>query len=765
LPAKNVYTTVEGQKLKLSNLDKIIYQESELSKAEIIQYALKIAPYMLPFVKGRPLTLIRFPDGIGLKRFYTKNKPSWTPGWMPYTTLPWDEDNDYLLANEAPHIVWLANLAALEIHTMNSTLNNIEKPDQFIIDLDPPENEDFESVKTLSFELKSFLENYDYLPFAKLSGGKGIHITVPLKTNYSYDDLIKSVKDLMKTFIKSHPNTTLFVHKDKRKHKTLLDIYRNHPGNTTIAPYSLRGKIGAPVSIPLKWEEIEQAKSAQDFNLKNVFDYLDKKGCAWKNFYKNLATLHDKNTQIPVGVNLKEYEKKRDFTTTSEPSGDVTVNGNVEVDGKFVIHLHQATNLHYDLRLGNDGVLKSWAIPKGLPIEKDVKRLAIQTEDHPAKYIDFEGIIPKEEYGGGQMWVFETGTFKWLKKSSKSYKIKLKGKQLEATYSLYKMKDGDWIIEKSASTDLSFFEKGMQPMLCDAAKKLPSKSKDYLYEIKWDGIRAIWYKRKDEIQLISRSGRSIIDKFPEFNNPKILKVQNAIIDCELVCLDDAGKPIFSNIISRMHMTGKQRIASATKSKPAYLYAFDCLYLDGLNLCSFPLQQRKAWLNTIFRSGNTARLSETLEDGKALFEAAKAMSLEGIMAKQRKGKYYAGERSNTWKKIKFRQTFEAQIIGYTKGKGDRIDLFGALHLAKLKDDGWEYYGKVGTGFDHKKMKEIWKQLNILKNTKKPIEQSIEEENRTTWIEPEYCCKVEFASFSSNGTLREPVFLGMWLINES
>jgi len=762
LPAKNVYTTVEDQKLKLSNLDKLIYKESEISKAEIIQYALKIAPFMLPYVKGRPLTLIRFPDGIGLKRFYTKNKPSWTPDWMPYTTLPWDEENDYLVANETPHLVWLANLAALEIHTMNSTLNNIEKPNQFIIDLDPPENENFESVKTLAFELKSFLEDYDYPSFAKLSGGKGIHISVPIKTNYSYDDVIKSVKGLMKTFITTHPNATLFVHKEKRKGKTLLDIYRNHPGNTTIAPYSLRGKIGAPVSMPLSWNEIEKAKTAQDFNLNNVFGYLKEKGCAWKNFYKNPSILHNQKTQVAVQKNLKEYNWKRDFTATLEPSPDIKINANIEVDGKFVIHIHQATNLHYDLRLGSEGVLKSWAIPKGLPIEKDIKRLAIQTEDHPAKYIDFEGIIPKEEYGGGQMWVFETGTFEWLKKTKTSYKIKLKGKQIEATYSLYKMKAGDWIVERSESTDLSFFVKGIQPMLCDAAKKLPTKATNYLYEIKWDGIRAIWYKRKDEIQLISRSGRSIIDRFPEFNNPKIVKVENAIIDCELVCLDEKGKPVFSDVISRMHLTGTKNIASATKTKPAYLYAFDCLYLDGLNLCLLPLQQRKAWLNTIFKSGNITRLSETLEDGKALFEASRAMGLEGIMAKQLEGKYYPGDRSNTWQKIKHRQTFEALIIGYTKGKGDRIDLFGALHLAKPIEDGWQYFGKVGTGFGNEKMKQIWKQLKVVATIKKPIKESVEEENRTTWIEPNYCCKVEFASFSSNNTLREPVFLDMWLV---
>jgi len=137
-----------------------------------------------------------------------------------------------------------------------------------------------------------------------------------------------------------------------------------------------------------------------------------------------------------------------------------------------------------------------------------------------------------------------------------------------------------------------------------------------------------------------------------------------------------------------------------------------------------------------------------------------MGLEGIMAKQRKGKYYPDQRSNTWQKIKFRETFEAQIIGYTKGKGDRVELFGALHLAKFTEDRWQYFGKVGTGFDHKKMESIFKKLSKVEVTKKPIKENIEEASKTTWIEPQYWCKVEFASFSSNNTLREPVFLEMW-----
>lgn len=761
MPSKPIYTEVEGQRLKLTNLEKELYAGKAYSKAEIISYALEVAPFMLPHVKGRPLTLIRFPDGVGGKTFYTKNKPSWTPDWIPTTYLPWDEENEYLLANNAANLVWLANLAALEIHTMNSRIDQINRPDQFVVDLDPPEDFGFEEVRQVAFKMKTFLESYGYFPFGKLSGGKGIHLVVPVMPRWDYDTMMVTVKGLMKEFIKSNPDTTLLVHKNRRADKILLDIYRNHPGNTTVAPYSLRGKTGAPVSIPLTWDEIEKVESAQAFDLDQTLKYLRKNGDAWVGFAEKAAKLHDQTIVVGMTKGLEDYDAKRNFEKTSEPDSTGSSSGEdfdaKSINNKFTVHLHKATNLHYDLRLGEEDVLKSWAIPKGLPIEKGVKRLAIQTEDHPAKYLHFEGTIPKEEYGGGQMWVFDTGEVHWLKKTKTGYKFTLSGKALNATFSLYRIKGKEWIIERSESANLESFSVGIKPMLADAVKELPKKKDDFVYEIKWDGIRVIVYKKKDELKIMSRSGRDLTDQFPEFRDGKFLKVQNAIIDCELVCLDEAGRPVFSDIISRMHRIGKTNIQLATKSKPAYLYAFDCLYLDGRKLVSHPLTRRQEWLNAIFKQSDKTRISTVFEDGNQIYEAAKAMDLEGIMVKKKTGKYFPGNRSPSWQKIKFRQTFEAHIIGYTKGKGDRIEIFGALHLANPEGDGWKYLGKVGTGFDQKMMKEIWKKIEPLEQISKPFSESVDEESKTTWVLPSYLCELEYASFASTGHLREPVFV--------
>ena len=760
MPKKEVYTEVEGQKVKLTNLNKVLYPEANLTKAEIISYYLEVAPKMIPHLIGRPLTLIRFPDGIQNKTFYTKNMPSWTPEWMGKSKLPWDEGNTYLVANNAAHLVWLANLASLEIHTMNSALSKIQYPDKFVIDLDPPEDWSFEEVKAIAEKLKVYLDKLDYVSFAKLSGGKGIHIIVPLANSWTYEEVQEEVKKMMKDFIKHNKEATLHVHKERRKGKILLDIYRNHAGNTTVAPYSLRGKPGAPVSMPLTWAEILESKSAQDYDIQSAKAYWKRAGEGWKDFFSISNQLHMVNKAVVVDESLDTYVQKRDFTKTGEPGsskGELT--HNVSVNNQFVIQLHDASNLHYDLRLGMDGVLKSWAVPKGLPVVHGVKRLAIQTEDHPAKYIDFEGVIPKEEYGGGEMWVFDTGSIIWEKQSEKHLKFELKGKYIQANYNLYRTKENHWIVELDQADLDTVFEKGFKPMLADVSKGLPKQKDNYLYEIKWDGIRVIVYIQDGEIRIVSRSGRDITDKFPEFSDYKFSRVQRAIFDAELVCLDEQGRPVFADIISRMHRVGN--ISGAVKSKPVYMYMFDCLYIDGLKITGLSYERRRSLMKPLIKWGDLVRESKIFENGKEIYEAAKAMQLEGIMAKQKKGTYKPGDRSNAWQKIKFRQTIECSIIGYTKGKGDRSSLFGALHVAVQEKNVWKYYGKVGTGFDHKKMKMIFEQILALEEISKPIGDKIEEEKNTTWISPKLQCEIQYASLTNNDTLREPVFLKMWL----
>lgn len=764
MPKDNtVYTEIDGQRIKLSNLDKVLYPEAKVLKAEVIQYYMEVAPLILEYIGHRPLTLIRFPDGIQAHSFYTKNVPDWVPDWIETFDIQHSkEQKKYLVVTDKASLTWTANLASLELHPMQFTIQQAN-PDHFIFDLDPENDQSFGKLKELAFLLKDFLLDYEYTPFIKTSGSKGLHIYVPILDKWTSEEMVLSVKALAKAFVKQHPGIcTLKMNKTKREGKTLLDIFRNHHSATTVAPFSLRGKPGAPVSMPIAWSDLDGIQSSKEFNLRNYKTYLEKHPNPWSQWKFKKAPLHDKVVEKKVGLEvtnaddfglLKSYNAKRDFEKTTEPAAEVVL-GN---DDQFVIQMHNAQNLHYDLRLELNGVLKSWAIPKGLPCKKGVKRLAIQTEDHPIKYLTYEGVIPKGEYGAGEMWIFETGNINWIEKTEKKYKFELVTKSWKRKYHIFRLKDNQWLIETKEEKDFGG-EEFIKPMLADVMKTVPA-SKDYVYEIKWDGIRAMIVVKNEKVTVFSRSGRDISAQFPELVEDENIKATSGVFDGEIVCLDEKGAPQFSDVISRMHKTGKTAIANFTKTKPVVCYLFDCLRLNGKRLDNLPLERRKAWLKVNIGRGSCYRYSEEMEDGKSLFEAAKAAGLEGVMAKRKKGTYTPGIRSTKWYKIKFRQTTEAIIIGYTKGQGDRANLFGSLHLADYVEGTLVYKGRIGTGFDMKKLKAVLDELEPLKINKKPIKDTVDKERETTWIEPKLFCELEYASMSSNDTFREPVFVRM------
>jgi len=752
-----IYTEIEGQKVKLTNLEKILYPGVEIPKAEVIQYYLQVAPYLLKYIKNRPLTLIRFPDGIDKASFYAKTKPDWTPDWVnSFSMEHTNETIPYILAHNKAVVAWIANLGGLEIHPMQFTSTQ-ENPDHFIFDLDPPENFDWKDIQELAFALKLFFKEFDYHPFIKTSGSKGLHIYIPILAKYSFEQMIASVKALAQEFIKRNgKRVTLKMNKEKRKGKLLLDIFRNHQGHTTVAPYSLRGKPGAPISMPILWKELEGISSSQHFTLQNYKERLDIQGDAWDNWMSYAAPLHDHKKSIPVSLpgddnKLSSYSKKRDFENTSEPPAKI-LRGN---DDQYVIQLHDASNLHHDLRLEVDGVLWSWAIPKGIPHKKGVKRMAIRTEDHPIEYLDYEGVIPKGEYGAGKMWILSRGKYKTISKEKKKLKFELLGDGFNKLYNLYNTKDDQWLIErKDESNDLSF----ISPMLVEQKKNVPSSEK-YHFEIKWDGIRTIVIVQDDEIKIYSKSGRDLSSKFPELvSDRKKILISNGIFDGELVCIDEQGRPLFHKVISRMHSTGETSILKASKSNPVFCYLFDIINLDGKNVTSEPLEKRKEWLDTIIKTNAHFRISELVADGKALFNVSREMNLEGIMAKRKGSTYYANQRSDQWLKIKFRNSADCVILGYTKGQGDRSALFGALHLAQYDEEGeLVYKGRVGTGFDTKKIKYLLGRFGEVKQVDKYIEDKVDKEKDTIWLEPMLICEIMYASMSSNDTFREPVFV--------
>ncbi|MFM7855799.1 MAG: non-homologous end-joining DNA ligase, partial [Flammeovirgaceae bacterium] len=723
-------------------------------------------PTLLNHIKGRALTLIRFPDGIHGETFYQKNRPDWSPEWVEFEKLGKEEKKDYIIATEPASLVWLANLASLELHQLHSRRPHFECPDYMVFDLDPPEGYDFKNVVPIAFDLKDAIERHGYTPFIKTTGGKGIHICCPIQPKFDFHLVFEAAQSIAQPFVDANANTTLHIKKDARKGRVLIDIYRIRSGQSIVSPYSLRGRVGAPVSMPVTWQELEKVKSPTEFTITNALSLVTERGDAWEGMDAFAVEIHTHRTtfvakELPnhakrkTPAQLESYEKKRNFKKTPEPKAEVDISGG----NNFVVHRHHASHLHYDLRLEQDGVLKSWAVPRGLPPYPGVKRLAVQTEDHPMKYLTFDGTIPKGQYGGGEMWIYALGKYQVTKEKKDGFYFRLNSKEINAEYRIHKMKQKEWLLERVDEPQVNFLKNEIQPMLSDSAEK-PPRGDDYFYEVKWDGIRALIALEDGNIKIKTRNQLDVTAQFPELTKAdKSFRASCGLFDAEIVCLDKLGRPEFKKVIQRMQQNGTTSIDRLSKAQPVNCYVFDCLYLDGRSLVNEPLQKRREWLRDAIKTDSPYRLSEVEEDGESLFKAAKVHDLEGIMAKRKDGKYLIGKRSNLWLKIKVRQTAECVIIGFTQGKGDRLTTFGALQLAERKGDELHYRGKVGTGFDDATMKGIVKDLQKLANKKKPSLKGgkIVDEKITTWVEPKLMAELSYARLTQDEMFREPVFV--------
>lgn len=765
--ARNATIVTAGKRtLEVTNLEKVLYPEDHILKAEIIQYYLRIAPTILYHIKGRPLTLIRYPDGIEGERFYQKNRPRWSSDWIEFERLGQDEPKDYIIATEPASLVWLANLAALELHQMHCRQPRFGNPDYMVFDLDPPENAAFSTVVEVAYLLKQHIESFGYHSFVKTTGGKGLHIVIPLEPKWDFSTVFEAAKEVAQPFVQRNSNTvTLYIRKNERKGRILVDIYRNRSGQSIVSPYSLRGRKGAPVSMPIYWDELSAIKESVQFNIFNVIDKIMADGDAWEGIGGWAATLHTQEPRlIPVrelspssrrktAEQLQAYSQKRDFGKTSEPLPSFNSSG----ANRFVIHRHHATRLHYDLRLEKDGVLKSWAVPKGFPQRPGIKRLAIETEDHPLEYLHFEGAIPKEEYGGGQMWIFADGYYEITKQKENGMYFRLESAAMSGEYRMHLMKEKEWLLEKVEKSQIDWLVDPINPMLAESDTNIPDGD-DYIYEVKWDGIRTLISLDEGVLRFHTRNQNEVSRQFPELQiAPQAFRATTGLFDAEIVCLDQDGKPEFKRAINRLMSSDDVAIQHLSKTNPANCYLFDCLYLDGRAVTNEPLLKRREWLKDSLKKGTPYRVSEAVNDGRALFEAARKHNLEGIMAKKKSSSYLPGKRSNAWLKIKIRKTADCLVIGYTQGKGDRHPYFGALHLAERVHGKLAYRGKVGTGFPDATMKEITELLNTIPTTSKPIDNNVLEESKTTWIDPALVVEVTYASLTPDEIFREAVFV--------
>ncbi len=757
------------RKLELSNLNKVLWPEDGVTKAELIHYYLAIAPTILNHIRGRPLSMVRFPDGIHGEKFFQKNLPDWVPDWLETAEIGDAKKTiNYVVATEDASLVFLANMACIELHQMHCKASHRDNPDYFVFDIDPPDGIAWDVIVEHGLMLREEIERFGYHTFVKTTGRKGLHVVAPIEAKWDFDTVFAASQAIAKPFVEAHSKTcTLKIPRGQRDNKILIDIFRNRPSQTIVSAYSVRGLEGATVSMPLTWDQLTKIGGQRDFTLRNVPDIVKQDGDPWEGIEAYAVELHTQRTtpkasrKLPPSrkrktpEQLDTYTKKREFARTPEPSGEL----GEEKGNRFVVHRHHASRLHYDLRLEENGVLTSYAVPKGLPPRPGIKRLAVQTEDHPIEYLNFEGTIPKGEYGGGHMWVFASGRYEITKAKKDSKYVRLTSRGLTGEYRIIPTRGKDNLLERVDVPQTDWLTEPVEFMLSEIRKTVPTAG-DWMYEVKWDGIRAMISLEEGQVRIRSRNQNDITMAFPELLKAEdSFRATTALFDCEIVCLDPAGRPMFKEVINRMRQRSESAAARARSKCPAVCYVFDCLYLDGRPLVGEPIERRREWMADAIKTGSAYRVSQAMEDGDGLFAAAKEAGLEGIMAKKLGSPYLPGRRSESWLKIKTRTTMDCLIIGYTRGKGDRSRSLGALHLARLDGDALHYLGKVGTGFDDRTLAAVRAEIEKVPEAKRPIKEKPVDDAVSVWLKPTLWCEVQYASLTSNDTLREPVFVRM------
>jgi bifunctional non-homologous end joining protein LigD len=467
---------------------------------------------------------------------------------------------------------------------------------------------------------------------------------------------------------------------------------------------------------------------------------------------------------------LADYRAKRSRDATPEPMGD-EAHAPTPGERRFVVQEHHATRLHWDLRLERDGVAVSFAVPNGLPEAPKDNRLAVHTEDHPLEYLEFEGEIPRGEYGAGSMRIWDRGTYEELKWEPRKIEVRFHGERLEGRYALFPLDKGenpkDWMIHRmDPPADPAAAEPmpdKIVPMMARTAK-LPRDDDRWAVEIKWDGVRAICRSEPGRLRMHSRNLLDITPRYPEVGRlNRALSHHRAVLDGEVVALDAEGRPSFGALQRRMHVASESAVRRLAKDTPVTYVIFDLLWVDGHSLMELPYSERRARLAELeLGDGERWRVPDYVAGhGAELLEATAQQGLEGVIAKRLDSPYEPGRRSPSWLKIKNVERQEVVIGGWVPGDGKRRDRIGALLIGVYDESGQlRHVGRVGTGFTEAELDRLAEMLRPLEREDSPFAPGGPKIPRTAvFVEPKLVAEVEFREWTDAGQLRAPSYKGV------
>jgi bifunctional non-homologous end joining protein LigD len=814
---------IQGRRVRLTNLDKVLYPETGTTKADVIGYYSAIAPHLLPYTQNRPATRKRWVHGVGTDEdpaqvFFQKNLDASTPDWIARVDIEHsDHHNTYPLVNDLPTLVWLAQMASLEIHVPQWRVDGSggrRNPDRLVLDLDPGPGTGLPECVEIARSARVILEGMGLTPVPVTSGSKGIHLYAKLDGTQSSERVSDVAHELARVLEADMPDLVVSdMKKSKREGKVLVDWSQNSGAKTTIAPYSLRGRSHPTVAVPRSWDELDDP----------ALEHLD--------FAAVLARMEERDDPLAVilddaGATVDEpdrltiYRSKRDAAKTPEPVPEAKpAQGN---DDTFVIQDHYARRHHHDFRLERNGVLVSWAVPKGTPALGERNRLAVQTEDHPLDYATFEGSIPKGEYGAGTVTIWDSGTYETEKWRENEIIVTLTGRsggglrekakfaiihtgrgddaknwlmhrmELEGTYTAAEgeardaernatsttgsataaRRSGDEEptppARRTVGTSSRSSARLPEPMLATRGTTADVSDGEWAFEMKWDGIRCLVRIEGGEVRLGSRNGIDLTVTFPDIAAALAEAFPgDAVLDGEIVALHK-GRPDFGRLQNRLGLTKEADVARAAAQIEADVMVFDVLESEGRDVSREPYSERRALLEELatIRTGTTSGRSRVQVppafegDVASAVATSKRLGLEGVVAKRTDSPYRPGRRSRDWIKLPHERTQEVVIIGWRPGNNSLADSVGSLLVAVPGDDGeLEYAGRVGTGFTESHRRRIRALLDSRARKTPTVDVPKPDANDAHWVRADLVGEVTFTEWTQTRRLRHPVWRGL------